>query len=79
MDDVLVYKGNLRQSPTKDTYSSMDLVADETENIWWLNVVEGTKDELELDLSQSILFTNDPKIIATEVSISSSLTLSDDL
>lgn len=69
MDDVLVYKGNLRQSPTKESYTTMDLVASEAENIWWLNIVEGTKDELELDLSQSILFTNEPRIISTEVNI----------
>lgn len=69
MDDVLVYKGNLRQSPTKESYTTMDLVVSEAENIWWLNIVEGTKDELELDLSQSILFTNEPRIISTEVNI----------
>lgn len=70
MDDVLVYKGNLRQSPTKESYLSTDLISTESDNnIWWLNSVEGKKDEYELDLSQSIIFTNDPRIISTEVFI----------
>lgn len=63
---MLVYKGNLRQSPTKEMYTSMDLIAGEPDG-WWVRMSEENHEEVELDLSQTILFTNNPKIIATEV------------
>lgn len=64
---MLVYKGNLRPSPTKETAESSDI--DELE-MWWVRIEQNcviNKREMELDLSQTILFTNDPTIIAAEV------------
>jgi hypothetical protein len=47
-------------------YTSMDLIAGEPDG-WWVRMSEENQEEVELDLSQTILFTNNPKIIATEV------------
>lgn len=74
LDDVLVYKGNLRPSPSKDVSLATERDCDETD-VWWWRIQDSTglapqgKGELELDLSQSILFTNEPSIIASEVTL----------
>jgi hypothetical protein len=81
LDDVLVYKGNLRPSPTKEMYVSTDLsaVGAGEEDVWWVRLDDraslkgASQKEAELDLSQTILFTNDLAIIATEVCLSLSL------
>jgi protein JBTS26 len=79
LDDVLVYKGNLRPSPTKEMYVSADLSVAGEDDVWWVRLDDHTslkgesQKEMELDLSQTILFTNDLTIIATEVAISSLL------
>jgi len=59
VDDVLVFRGCLRKSPTQADLARSWVIGDPDAEIW------GTSDSL--DLSQSILFSNDDKIVAREV------------
>lgn len=69
MDDVLVFKGNLRKSPLKDDVTRCP--GSDLEEDFWGFVLEDEYGEGEqLNLSQSILFTNNPIIVSREVNIS---------
>lgn len=83
MDDVLVYKGNLKACPPKETFSvknhksrnsrsnSIGSALGEDGEFWWVQEATecgGGGQGGYMDLSQSILFTNDPDIISREVS-----------
>jgi hypothetical protein len=67
IDDVLVYKGSLKQSPTQSELPLTDedrpgpyaIGDDDSDEIDWGSL-------RNLDLSQSILFTNDSRILARE-------------
>lgn len=69
LDDVLLYKGSLVASPDKSNCNSRRSASDcegggandEYGALQWRNELG------QLDLSQSILFTNDPKIVGVEV------------
>lgn len=56
---MLVYRGSLRRSPEQTEIASSGSRGDDSQMLW------GTIDRL--DLSQSILFSNDPDILAREV------------
>lgn len=63
VDDVLVYRGSLKRSPKCDELpapSSADSASSDDEFSWG--------DCINPNLSQSIIFSNDPKITSSEVS-----------
>jgi hypothetical protein len=86
VDDVLVYKGNLKACPPKEAFSVKNrktsrssssnaggsgggvsgMMSAEEEEFWWVQDMTGGQGGY-MDLSQSILFTNDPMIISKEV------------
>ena len=59
VDDVLVYRGCLRKSPSQADLARAWAMGDADADTW------GTADKL--DLSQSILFSNDENIVQREV------------
>ena len=61
MDDVLVFRGCLRKSPSQADLARSWQMRDPDAEIW------GTVDKI--DLSQSILFSNDEKIVRREVRV----------
>ena len=66
MDDVLVYKGNLERSPDK-VYFSEKQESGEGGGGGGLQDRWRQRQGGDMDLSQTILFTNDPYITQTEV------------
>jgi hypothetical protein len=87
VDDVLVYKGNLKACPPKEVFSVKNRKTSRSsssnnsgsgggvsgmmsaeEEFWWVQDMTGGQGGY-MDLSQSILFTNDPMIISKEVCV----------
>jgi hypothetical protein len=64
VDDVLVYKGNLERSPDKEALSS-GVDSHELGDRWKQRSVNGRGGD-DIDLSQTILFTNDPFVTRNE-------------
>mmetsp|Transcript_5578 Transcript_5578/g.8503 ORF Transcript_5578/g.8503 Transcript_5578/m.8503 type:complete len:1138 (+) Transcript_5578:100-3513(+) len=67
LDDVLVYKGSLRKSPSRDYFWKISASASDNDEDNWCH--RHTRDGIGgMDLSQVILFTNDREVIAREES-----------
>lgn len=63
MDDVLVYSGNLERSPDKKYFASSQTSSEDR----WRQRLSNGRGAGGMDLSQAILFTNDPFITQAEV------------